>query len=292
MNNQKRLFEIHLAVLLFGLAGLFGKWLTLSPIIIVLGRVSFASVTLGLFLRFTGQKLKIYPRKNYFYFLLLGLILSVHWVSFFKSIQASTVAVGLLSFSTYPVFTTFLEPLLLKEKISRLNIFFSLFCLTGISLIVPRFDLNNATFVGVLWGIFSGLTFSLLTILNRKLTQHLSSLLLAFCQDFFAALILLPSYFILKPSLSSQDLLLLIVLGVICTAASHTLFIQGMKQVKAQTASIIHFLEPVYGIIFAFLFLREIPSLRTILGGAIILLGQVFIILGFLKDKKSDSHKA
>ncbi len=278
-----------MAVLLFGLAGLFGKLLILSPYIIVLGRVFFASITLALFLWLSKQAMKISPRKNYLYLILLGFILAVHWVSFFKSIQVSTVAVGLLSFATYPVFTTFLEPLLLKEKIIKTNIFFSLFCVVGVFLIIPRFDLDNSTFVGVLWGLLSGLTFAILTILNRKLTQRFSSLLIAFYQDFFAMLFLLPFYFILQPVLNTNDILLLCVLGVFCTAGSHTLFIKGMKRIKAQTASMIHFLEPVYGIIFAFLLLHEIPSLRTITGGAIILWGQILIILRIFKKRKKDA---
>ena len=291
MDKKKSLFEIHVAVLLFGLAGLFGKWLILSPFIIVLGRVFFASITLALFLWLSKQSMKISPRKNYLYLILLGFILAVHWVSFFKSIQVSTVAVGLLSFATYPVFTTFLEPLLLKEKIIKMNIFFSLFCVVGVFLIIPRFDLDNSTFVGVLWGLLSSVTFAVLTILNRKLTQHFSSLLIAFYQDFFAMLFLLPFYFVLRPALNTNDILLLCVLGVFCTAGSHTLFIKGMKRIKAQTASMIHFLEPVYGIIFAFFFLHEIPSLRTILGGAIILWGQILIILRIFKKMKKDAHK-
>jgi drug/metabolite transporter (DMT)-like permease len=289
MDKKKSLFEIHVAVLLFGLAGLFGKWLVLSPFIIVLGRVFFASITLALFLRLLKRSMKISPRKNYLYLILLGFILAVHWVSFFKSIQVSTVAVGLLSFATYPVFTTFLEPLLLKEKIIKTNIFFSLFCVVGVFLIIPRFDLDNSTFVGVLWGLLSSVTFAVLTILNRKLTQHFSSLLIAFYQDFFAMLFLLPFYFVLRPALNTNDILLLCVLGVFCTAGSHTLFIKGMKRIKAQTASMIHFLEPVYGIIFAFFFLHEIPSLRTILGGVIILWGQILIILKIFKKRKNDA---
>jgi len=291
MDKKKSLFEIHVAVLLFGLAGLFGKWLILSPFIIVLGRVFFASITLALFLWLSKQSMKISPRKNYLYLILLGFILAVHWVSFFKSIQISTVAVGLLSFATYPVFTTFLEPLLLKEKIAKMNISFSLFCVVGVFLIIPRFGLDNSTFVGVLWGLLSSITFAVLTILNRKLTQHFSSLLIAFYQDFFALLFLLPFYFVLRPALNTNDILLLCVLGVFCTAGSHTLFIKGMKRIKAQTASMIHFLEPVYGIIFAFLFLHEIPSLRTILGGAIILWGQILIILRIFKKREKDAYK-
>ena len=291
MDKKKSLFEIHAAVLLFGLAGLFGKWLILSPFIIVLGRVFFASITLALLLWFSKQSMKVSPKKNYLSLIFLGLILAVHWVSFFKSIQISTVAVGLLSFATYPVFTTFLEPLLLKEKIVKMNISFSLFCVAGVFLIIPSFGLDNSTFVGVLWGLLSSLTFAVLTILNRKLTQHFSSLLIAFYQDFFAMLFLLPFYFVLRPALNTNDILLLCVLGVFCTAGSHTLFIKGMKRIKAQTASMIHFLEPVYGIIFAFFFLHEIPSLRTIFGGAIILCGQILIILRIFKKRKKDAHK-
>ena len=291
MNKQRSFLEIHLAVLLFGLAGLFGKWLPLSPFIIVLGRVFFASITLALFLWPSKKSMKISPRKNYLYLIFLGFILSIHWVSFFKSIQVSTVAVGLLSFSIYPVFTTFLEPLFFKEKIIKINILFSMLCLIGVFLIIPRFDLDNSTFVGVLWGLISGLTFAVLTILNRKLTQHYSSLLIAFYQDFFSLLFLLPFCFVLQPALNAKDILLLCVLGVFCTAGSHTLFIKGMKYIKAQTASLIHFLEPVYGIIFAFLFLHEIPSLRIILGGIIILCGQIFIILRIFKKRKKAADK-
>jgi drug/metabolite transporter (DMT)-like permease len=289
LTPKKSLVEIHTAVLLFGLAGLFGKWVVLSPFIIVLGRVFFASITLALILVLSRQSLKIPQGKNSAILVFLGFILSVHWVAFFQSIQVSTVAVGLLSFSSYPVFTTFLEPLFFKEKIIKLNIVFSLFCLMGIFLIIPRFDLDDSTFVGVLWGLLASLTFAVLTILNRKLTLQFPSMLLAFYQDLFATLFLLPFFFVLRPSLNAKNVLLLCILGVFCTAGSHTLFIKGMKRISAQTASFIHFLEPVYGIIFAFLFLREIPSLRTILGGVIILAGQIFIILRILKERKNDA---
>jgi drug/metabolite transporter (DMT)-like permease len=271
MNERRSLLEIHVAVLLFGLAGLFGKWLSFSPVIIVLGRVFFASITLILLLWYTGERLKIEPSKHYFFLFLLGLLLSVHWISFFQSIQVSTVAVGLLSFSCYPVLTAFFEPLFFKERLIKINIFYALLCIIGIFLIIPRFELENTVYRGVLWGIFSGMTFAVLTILNRKFSQRLSSLLIAFYQDFFAALLLLPFFFIIKPRLDSKDILLLILLGVFCTAAAHSLFIKGMRYIKAQTASIINSLEPVYGIILAFFLLDEVPSLRIILGGAVIL---------------------
>jgi drug/metabolite transporter (DMT)-like permease len=97
-------------------------------------------------------------------------------------------------------------------------------------------------------------------------------LVIAFYQEFFATLFLLPFFFFLRPALNLKTIILLCLLGVFCTAGSHSLFIKGMKYIRAQTAAIISSLEPVYGIIIAFIFLNEIPSLRTILGGMIILL--------------------
>lgn len=260
-----------MAVLLFGLTGLFGKWLLISPVMIVLGRVFFASITLSLLLWLSKQSLRIAPSKNYILLFFLGFLLAVHWISFFQSIQISTVAVGLLSFSCYPILTAFLEPLFLREKLIKTNIFYALLCIFGIFLIIPRFNIEDSIYQGVLWGVFSGITFSVLTILNRKLSQQYSSLPIAFFQDFFATLLLIPLFFIIKPNLSAKNIVLLFILGVFCTAGAHSLFIKGMRHIKAQTASIINSLEPVYGIVLAFLLLHEIPSLRTIVGGFIVL---------------------
>ncbi|MFB0565346.1 MAG: DMT family transporter [Candidatus Aminicenantaceae bacterium] len=277
MIKQQSLLEIHLAVLLFGLAGLFGKWLSLSPVIIVFGRVVFASIALALLLLFTKKSLQIIPRKNYLLFFSLGIILAIHWISFFKSIQVSTVAVGLLSYSSFPIFTALLEPLFFREKIVAINILFALLCFCGIYLIIPEFNLANSVYQGVLWGLLSGITFAFLTIANRRLSQKYSSLVIAFFQDFFAAIILLPLFFVKQTPISTKNLFLLIILGVFCTAGAHSLFIKSMRYIKAQTASIISSLEPVYGIVLALFLLGEIPELRTISGGAIIL-GTAFTV--------------
>lgn len=283
MSKKRSLFEIHAAVLLFGFAGLFGKWLDLSPLTIVLGRVFFASIALALLLLYFHQGFRISPAKHYALLVFLGFVLAIHWVSFFQSIQISSVAIGLLSFSTFPVFATFLEPIYFRERLIKSNVLFSFICLLGVFLIVPKFSTQDTSFMGVLWGLLSGFTFAVLAVYNRKLTQVHSSLTLAFYQDFFATLFLLPFFSILRPVVSGQDILLLIVLGTLCTAASHTLFINGMKHIKAQTASLINALEPVYGIIFAFLLLHEIPSFRTIIGGSIILVSQVSIAIRIFK---------
>ena len=287
MQKKKSLAEIHVAVVLFGIAGLFGKWIVLSPSIIVLGRVFFASIALALILLISKQSI-LFPKKStYFLLVSLGLLLAVHWTVFFQSIQISTVAVGLLSYSSFPVFTAFLEPLFFKEKIQIKNLFYAGLCVLGIFLIIPKFDLNDTIFQGVLWGMAAGLTFSLLTIFNRKLSKKYSSLVIAFYQDFFATLFLLPFFFILRPTLDLKNIILLCILGIFCTAGSHTLFIKGMKYIRAQTAAIISSLEPVYGIVIAFLFLHEIPAFRTVLGGMIILTAAFSVTLSGVRQTQS-----
>ena len=136
---------------------------------------------------------------------------------------------------------------------------------------IPKFELGNNITQGVLWGIASGFTFAILSILNRKYVKDYSALVIAFYQDSIATIVLIPFLFISKPIFLLNNILLLVLLGVVFTATAHSLFIKGLTNVKAQTASIIASLEPVYGIIFAIIILSEIPTTRVILGGAIIL---------------------
>lgn len=272
MNPRRQsLWEIHVAVLLFGFPGLFGKWIPLSPPQIVFGRVLFAALALGAVLVLGRRSFRIASRGDAGLLALCGLILAVHWTLFFQSVQVSSVAVGLLAYSSFPVFTVFLEPLLLGEPRDRGSLGFALLCVLGIALIVPGFDLSNSTFQGVLYGLGAGLTFSILSIANRRLVRTHSSLKIAFYQDLLAMLFLLPFVASSPPRLSARTLWLLAVLGIFCTGAAHTLFIKGMKHAGARTASILSSLEPVYGIVLALAFLGEVPALRTIAGGALIL---------------------
>lgn len=279
MNQKTRsLAEIHLAVFLFGMAGLFGKLISLPSTIIVLGRVFFASISLLLILLYFKESLWLKRKKDYFCLALLGIILAIHWVTFFQSIQTSTIAIGLLTFSTFPVFVTFLEPIFFKEKIRRIDILLAFITLLGVILVIPRFDIQNNITLGAVWGTISGFTFAILSILNRKYSKRYSSLIIAFYQDAAATLVLLPFLFFMTITFSVKDLLLLVLLGVIFTGIAHSLFIKGLAHVRAQAASIIASLEPVYGIILAIFIVGEIPTLRIILGG-IIILGAAFFAM-------------
>src|SRR5512143_446573 len=118
MNFRSRsLAEIHLAVFLFGFPGLFAKWLAWPPALIVFGRVLFACLALAAVMALGRRAaFRVSGRRDAFLLALCGLILAAHWPMFFKSIQVSSVAVGLLSYASFPVFTAFLEPLMARER--------------------------------------------------------------------------------------------------------------------------------------------------------------------------------
>ena len=271
LKNIKSLISIHFAVLLFGVAGLFGKILDLHPLLIVLGRVFFASVTLFLLSLLLKINLKISNRKDIFLFILAGFILVFHWYSFFQSIQLSNVAVGLLTYATFPVFVAFLGPVFLKDKFKLHEMVLAVISFGGVLLIFPDFSFKNQYTFGILWGILSGLSFAILALFNRKLVQKYPGLTVAFYEDFFATIALLPVLFFIHPLLTVDHILKLLVLGVIFTAVAHTVFISGLKKISAQKASIIANMEPIYGIFFAIFLLHEIPEIREIAGGIIIM---------------------
>jgi drug/metabolite transporter (DMT)-like permease len=201
------------------------------------------------------------------------LLLALHWTAFFQAINVSSVAIGLLSFSSFPLFTAMLEPLLLHQRPSRVQIVAALLILPGIYLLVPSYTLQNQTTLGVMWGVLSGASFALLSVTNRWLGRSYSSLMISLYQDGIAAIVLLPIFFFTATGSfwSLHALLILFILGVVCTALAHTLFIASMRDITAQTASLLASLEPVWGIIFGILLLGSNPTARTLLGGAIIL---------------------
>ena len=278
------MLEIHIAVLLFGLAGLFGKLLTLPVLVIVFGRTLFASLTLGAILFCSSISLRTESRQDLAVLILLGALLAVHWITFFHAIQISTVAVGLLSFSTFPLFVTFMEPYFFKEKLRLFDILFAGFVLLGLVLVVPSFDFQNNITQGVFWGTISGLTFAVLSVLNRKYVSTYLPMVIVFYQNWIATVILLPFLISKDLYLGPADFAWLAILGVFCTALAHVLFIRSLVHVKAQLASMIACLEPLYGIIFALVLFGEVPALRTILGGGIIL---GTIILATIKRNSS-----
>ena len=267
------LIQIHGAVFLFGFAGLFGKFLNCSPFYIVFGRTFFGALALLAYARLvSGTRLWGFGKTDMIFFICQGALLGSHWVLFFLSIQVSSVALGLVTFSSFPLFVTFMEPLFFKEKLHPADVTTALVVFAGIILVVPDIDLANHTTLGAIYGILSGLTFAILALVNRRNVKGADAVAVAFYQNSFAALFLGIPILMLAPDLPGVAALpKLIALGVVFTALAHTCFIRSLAVIRVQTASVIAGLEPVYGIVFAFILLNEIPDLRTLAGGGIII---------------------
>lgn len=273
LSHTRGLILIHLAAFLFGFAGLFAKFLDCSPLWLVFGRTVFASLSLAI-LAFAGKtiSLGVGTAKDLFFFALQGVLLAIHWLAFFTSIQVSSVAVGLVTFSSFPLFITFMEPFFFREPFKKVDLITALAVFAGIVLVVPDMDLSNQITLGSIYGLLSGFTFAVLGLVNRRNARLCHPISAAFYQNLFAALCLVIPVFFVSPVIpGTRDMLLLALLGIVFTALAHGCFITGLSTIRVQTASVIAGMEPVYGIIFAFLLLKEIPSLSTLGGGALII---------------------
>jgi len=269
MTHARALVAVHAAVLLFGFAGLFGRWLDLSPVAIVLGRSAIAACALAV-IRSQGKR----DRLPFDLRLVAnGAVLTLHWIAFFAAIQAAGVAIGLLGFASFPLFVLILERTMLGRRWSAAEVVTALCVVAGIALLVPEPSLANRTVQGLAWGLVSGFTFALLAVLNRRYAAARDAVDIAFWQNFFAALILLPFAAADSGALGSvgaREIALLLMLGLLCTALAHTLFIAALSRLSAHTVSTVAALEPVYGIALAALLLGEIPALRVVAGGVLI----------------------
>jgi drug/metabolite transporter (DMT)-like permease len=268
---------LHAAVLLFGLAGLFGKWVAAPALMIVFGRVLVASLSFALLLRLRPVPFAALRGRQRAALWACGALLALHWAAFFQAIQLSTVAVGLLAYSTAPVFVVLLEPVALGERFSPRGLACAALSVAGVALIVPRWAPGDALARGVTWGVLAGLSFAVLSLCNRALVRTHAPVRVAFHQDAAAAVLLAPLLPWLWVPLGARELALLALLGVACTALAHTLYIHALRAIPARVAAITGALEPVYGIALAWLLLGERPAARTLAGGALILAAVLWV---------------
>jgi len=264
------LASLHVAVLLFGLAGLFGKWIDLPAATIVLGRAAVAAAVLGILLRLGPAGRRTFEWRM----AANGAVLAVHWYAFFKAIQIANVATGLLGFASFPLFVLLLEFALLRARARGLDWTIAGLVVVGLLILVPEPSLHNPVVQGLAWGVLSGFSFALLAVSNRALAARRAPTVIAFWQNVCAAACLAPALALAPTRPDAREFALLLVLGVVCTALAHSLFIRSMRVLSAHTASVVAALEPVYGIALAIVLLGEVPDARTMLG-AVLIVGAV-----------------
>lgn len=268
---DRNILYLHIAVMLFGLAGVAAQFVEIPAVLTALGRVICSSILLFLIAVFKKDRLSLNSKKDYGMIVLTGVVMAAHWTTFFQSIQVSTVAIGTITFSTFPLFLTFLEPLIFHERLRKQSITSAVVLFIGVLITIPEFSMANHTTIGIIWGMISSFTYAILTLANRYFSARYAARTICLYEQGSAAIVLLPALFLVEASWRIQDIAGVAFVGFICTAFAHSLYISAQKSVRAQTAGIVSGMETVYGIVYALLFLGEIPSVRELIGGAVIL---------------------
>lgn len=268
--HLQHLLELNFAVIFISTSGALGRYIDMPVPVIVALRSVIAGVLIFLFCKWNGLDLKI-QKGDKRVLLASGILLGLHWITFFYSLKFSNVAIGMISLFTFPVITTFLEPLILKTRFQLIHLLLALLVVVGIIFIVPSFDFEHSYFKAILLGIISAVFYSLRNLITKpKVTKYQGSVLM-FYQLAVVSLMLAPSYLLMDMGNFNTHLSEIILLSLLTTAIGHTWFIYSFKNFSVTTASIISSLQPVYGIIIGMIFLSEYPATRTIIGGVLIL---------------------
>lgn len=269
--DARSLAALHLAVMLFGLSAMLGRFVTVPAVLVAGGRVVCSAALLLVLCLGTRTPLALHSRRDTALALGTGVVLAVHWTTFFQAIQCSSVALGTISFSTFPLFVTFLEPLVFHEALRPRSVLRAGLLLAGVLITVPEFSLANRDTAGIAWGLVSSLAYAVMTLCNRCLSARYPARVVCLYEQGTAAVVLLPALLLVPGDWTPQNLTGVAFIGFVCTALAHSLYVAAQKHVKAQTAGLVSGMETVYSILYALVFLGEVPSLRALAGGAVIL---------------------
>lgn len=262
---KKAFIQLHIAVFLAGFTAILGKLITLNEGLLVWFRLLITVVTLGGIMLLRKQLQRI-PFKDVLKIFAVGVIVALHWVTFYGSVKYANVSVALVCFSATGFFTAFFEPLILKRKISLIEVGLGLIAISGIYII---FDFHPQFKLGIIFGILSAVGSSLFPIYNKKLLLTYTPKILTLYElggGLLALTLIVPFYLMQFPATyylpTNTDWFWLLILAWLCTVLSFDLQLNALKKISAFTANLTYNLEPVYGIILAFIFFKENENLH------------------------------
>ena len=273
MTRTRAFINMHIATIFFGLSGVFAALIPSSAISVVWGRTAIAVVVLfGVCLLKKRLPWHGVSKTETAQLLGIGCLLGVHWWSFFYAIQLGGVAIGTLGFSCFPAAIAIIEAVVFKDRISKLELALIGLITLGLILVTPSFDFANQATIGLLWGIFSGVIYAVIAACNRVgAAKRQASSLQACWWQFFAISVVTVFAAPQLSGLSGMGWVWMLGLGMLCTGLAYWLFIDSLSAINARTAAMIFALEPVYAIAIAWVFLHDVPSLRMLLGGSLII---------------------
>lgn len=292
---KQALAKLHLAVFLAGFTGVLGRLITLNEGLLVWYRMGITSATM-LLLMYFQKTLKKLPLKEILKIAFVGFIVSIHWLCFYGSVKYANVSIALVCFSASSFFSALLDPLILRKRFEPAELFLSMIAMIGIYIIL-HFDSHYTT--GIILGLCAAFLSALFTVLNKRLTDHHSAQTLTFYQlstGFLCLSILMPFYLHYFPGTHQlprfTDWIYLLILSWLCTVFAFTLAIGSLKKVSSFTLNLSYNLEPIYGIVFAFLIFHENEYLsgKFYWGIALILLSVALQSLRMLRSHRKNKE--
>lgn len=280
--TRRAYFELHIAVFLFGFTAILGDLIEMSAFMLVWWRVLITTFSL-LFLVNIRKLFKELSKKIILYFMGIGVIVALHWLTFFGAIKYANASIALVCFATTCVFTAILEPFIMKQKVKWYEIGLGLMVIPGMVLIVKSTDLSMQ--IGVWAGLLSAFFASLFGTLNKRLIEETSSLNITFLEmgsSWLFLSILLPFYFSTPEDIAflptqMSDWVYLIILSLLCTTLAYVLSVKALRYISAFATNLTVNLEPVYGILLAWWLLNDSQELSSdFYWGVLLILGVVF----------------
>lgn len=292
MLNDKLKNHLHLHFLVFiaGFTAILGKLITIEAVSLVWYRMLIASILMFLYIKIMKINISV-DRKSLIKLSLAGVIIALHWITFFASIDAANVSIALAMFSTGAFFASFIEPIIYKRKIIWYEILFGIIVIIGVYLILQ----TEMKYVkGIVLGILSAFFSSLFAVLNGKFLEKHSATKISF-YEFISGVLFITLFIYLFGggfsldyfSLSFNDFSYLFILASICTAYAFIASVYVMKEISPYTVVLTYNLEPIYGIILALILFPESEKMSSnFYYGAILILLTV-LLNGILKNIKT-----
>ncbi len=287
-DNVRSYLHLHLIVFIWGFTAVLGALISLAAVPLVWYRMSMASVFILFFIWIKRIPFRV-PLKIIIGFIFAGLIITLHWLTFFKAIKVSNISVTLACLSTGAFFTSLLEPLLHGRKVILYEVFFGVLVIIGLGII---FKVEGNYIQGILFALSSAFLSALFSVINSKYAKLYNPSVVSF-YEILSGVVFLSVYFLFIGDfdsaffqLSFNDWMYLALLSSICTAYAFIASVKVMKFLSPYTVMLTINLEPIYGIILAVIVFqdKEKMSIEFYIGVLIIL--STVIMNGIIKYYK------
>lgn len=285
----KDYLRLHILIIILSFTGILGKLMEANAVAVVSYRTFVAAVALFIILKIRRVSLKV-NSKDFFLLVFTGMVLGLHWLCFFGSAKVSTVSISLVTFSTTSFFTSLLEPIFLKKKFNLPEILLGILAIVGVAIM---FSFEIKYFEGIIIGLFGAFLAAVFSIINSKLTHRFESQVITFYEISAAFLVCILVYFAFFRNesmvISSKDWIWLLILSLGCTFIPHAQMIKLMKKLSVFTVNLSLNMEPIYGVVLAFLIFGESERMspQFYFGGLLVLMS-VFLhpFLGRILKRK------